>query len=48
MIETNTNVTRIQQQIEELRMSARSAQLTEGEIATLPEGTRLYEGIGRL
>ncbi|XP_003391893.2 PREDICTED: prefoldin subunit 1-like [Amphimedon queenslandica] len=48
MIETNANVTRIQQQMEDLKSTARSSQLTERVIASLPEGTRLYESIGRL
>ena len=35
-------------QMESLKTSIAKAQLTDREISTLPEGTRMYESVGRM
>jgi prefoldin subunit 1 len=48
MIETSSNMQRIQQQIEELNISVKRSQITDREISHLPDGVKVYESIGRL
>ena len=35
-------------QIESLKRQITHSRLVEGELGTLPEGTRTYEGVGRM
>lgn len=48
MLETNAQVTRLKQQMDDLKLSIKSSQITDKEISSLPAGTRLYESVGRL
>ncbi|KAM4545454.1 prefoldin subunit 1 [Odontesthes bonariensis] len=48
MIDTQQKVKLADLQIDQLTRVQKHAKLTHAEIATLPDNTRLYEGVGRM
>ncbi|CAI5642317.1 prefoldin subunit 1 isoform X1 [Oreochromis niloticus] len=48
MIDTQQKVKMADLQIDQLTRVQKHAKLTHAEIATLPDNTRLYEGVGRM
>ncbi|XP_030010154.1 prefoldin subunit 1 isoform X2 [Sphaeramia orbicularis] len=48
MIDTQQKVKMADLQIEQLNRLQKHAKLTHAEITTLPDNTRLYEGVGRM
>ncbi|KAG7484581.1 hypothetical protein MATL_G00051400 [Megalops atlanticus] len=48
MIDTQQKVRMADLQIEQLTRVKKHATLTSAEIAALPDGTRMYEGVGRM
>ena len=48
MVETNQRVRVSEAQIQSLRHSIARAQLTDKEIASLPDGTNMYKAVGRM
>lgn len=48
MIDTQQKVKLADLQIEQLTRVQKHAKLTHAEITTLPDNTRLYEGVGRM
>ncbi|KAM9331821.1 prefoldin subunit 1 [Pholidichthys leucotaenia] len=48
MVDTQQKVKMADLQIDQLTRVQKHARLTHAEIATLPDNTRLYEGVGRM
>ncbi|XP_072120566.1 prefoldin subunit 1 [Mobula birostris] len=48
VLDTQQKVKLADLQIEQLNRTKKHAYLTDGEIATMPEDARMYEGVGRM
>ncbi|XP_051870692.1 prefoldin subunit 1 [Pristis pectinata] len=48
VLDTQQKVKLADLQIEQLNRTKKHAHLTDGEIATMPEEARMYEGVGRM
>lgn len=48
MVETQQQLKLLDMQVEQQRRLQQHAKLTESEIAGLPDGTKMFEGVGRM